>query len=121
MRDHVRLCEIAWSAEPLGELAEEREVEVHLAIGGAGEGSNFRTADAACGLSRAIEQHEHGGHIRLAALTERLAPRVFGVGKHDRNELRLRIVVADAGCPYGLILRNTGRADEIERVGTGEP
>src|SRR5262245_54237415 len=121
MRDDIRLCEVAGSAEPLVEVAEEREVEVHLPIGGAVEGSNLGPPYSARRLSGAIEQHEDRRHVRLAVLTEYFTPRILGVGQHDRDELCLRVVVADAGRPHGLILRNTGRADEIQRVGTGEP
>src|SRR5262249_15124979 len=75
MRHDVRLREVAGSAKPFLEFAEKREVEVDLAIGGAVERSNLRPAEAARGLSGAVEQHEHWRHVRLPALTEYVAPR----------------------------------------------
>src|SRR5215510_4554289 len=121
VRDDIGLCEVAGSPEPLVELAEERQVEIHLAIRGTVEGSNLRPTDATARLSGAVKQHEHRRHVRLAALTEYLAPRVLSIGKDDGDELCLRIVLGDTGRPDRLILRNAGCADEIERISTGEP
>src|SRR5438105_5903382 len=122
VRDDVGLREVAGRAEALVELAEEGEIEIHLPIGGAVERPNLGASDAARRLRRAVEEHQHGRHVRIAALTEDLAPRVLGVGEHLRNEVCLRVIVADAGRADRLILRHAARrADEIQRVRTRDP
>src|SRR5262245_51031096 len=99
VRDDIRLGEITRRAEPLVELAEERQVEVHLAIRGAVERSHFRPTDAAGRLGGAVEQHEHGRYVCLTTLPEDLAPGVLSIAEHDRDEFRLRVVIANAGRP----------------------
>src|SRR5258705_6413536 len=116
----IRLREISRGAESLVKVSKERKVEIHLAIGGAIERPDFRTSDAAGRLRGAVEQHEDGGHIRLATVAEDLTPGLFRIGEDNGNEFCLWILVVQASGADRLILRGAGGADEVERIGSRE-
>jgi hypothetical protein len=60
VRDDVRLGEVAGRTEAGAQVAEEVEIEVELAVGGAVERSHRRAGHAAGGLDRAAEQSPSG-------------------------------------------------------------
>src|SRR5215468_131628 len=64
--EHIGLREVAGSAEPLPELAIERQVDVGVLVGRAVERADRARRSAAPGVDRAGEQHQLGVAVRLA-------------------------------------------------------
>jgi hypothetical protein len=92
VRDHVRLGEVAGRAEPIAQLAEEIEVDVHLAVGRAVERSHGRGRGTAAGVHLAREQVQPGVPV--------LAPRLLELGRPHR--LRVLGQELDEGGLLGL-------------------
>ena len=83
VREHVGLREVAGCAEARAQIAVEREIDVHLLVGGAVERPHLALAGSARGMGRVAEQHE----ARVAIAGQQLRPGVLQVVEHERDEL----------------------------------
>jgi len=92
MGDHVGLRKIAGDVEALLHQFVEAQVDVDLLVAGAVERTGGGLAGAAGGRRAAGEQHQLRPHIGRAAGLEDLAPGVFGIGQHGRDETRHLVV-----------------------------
>jgi hypothetical protein len=86
VRDDVRLREVTGRTEAPGERPEEVEVDVDLLVLGAVERAHRRARHPARRLHGAGEEHERGIAVLAVHRAEQLAPGVFRVGEHDRDE-----------------------------------
>ena len=87
VRDHVGLCEVARRAEPVSQLPEELEVEVHLPVGRAVERAGGRGGGPAARLGGAAEEDERGRLVLLASRREGARPGVLDVVDDEADEL----------------------------------
>ncbi len=90
--DHVGLRELARRMEALGELVEEREVDIDALVGRAIERPHRRLTLAAGGLRGIAEQHQTRLLVLPAHLLEEVAPHVLGALQHPRDETLFRVV-----------------------------
>ena len=111
MRDHVSLRKVSRGAEPVGELVEEGEVDIHTLVGRAIERTHRRLAKATGGLSGIAEQNQSRLAVGLADLPlEDVTPHILGALEDARHEVRFRIVAGRPGRAALLGGRVTRRA-----------
>src|SRR4051812_17174687 len=85
--EHVGLREVTRRAEPLLELAVERQVDVGVLVGRAVERADRARRSAAPGVDRAGEQHQLGVAVRLALGLEPGLEHVLDVLHRELDEL----------------------------------
>src|SRR4029453_11276112 len=83
----VGLREVAGGVEAAGQLVEEAEVEVHLAVGRAVEGPGRGAGRAATGADLAVEAVHGGVGVVLAFRREDVGPLALDVLGEERDEL----------------------------------
>ena len=84
VRDHIRLREVTGRPEAPRQLTEEPEIEIHLLIARAVEGSGRRFSGSARGLDRVAKQRDVCGLIPAA---ENLLPRLLRVPGDGGDEV----------------------------------
>jgi hypothetical protein len=89
VRDDVRLREVAGGAEPVAQLAEEVEVDVHLGVGRAVEGPHRRGRRTAAGVHLAGEHVQPGVLVLPPGLLELGSPDGLRVLHQELNEVGL--------------------------------
>ena len=117
--DDVGAREVARRAEALAELAEELEVEIHLPVRRAVEGTDRGAGLAARGVDRPAEEHQARRLVGPAALLEEPTPGVLDVPEHRANEIRLGIVRRRLPLRSAVDGRRRGvleAAEEIQRI-----
>jgi hypothetical protein len=105
VRDDVGAGEVAFRTEPALEGLEEVEVEIDPAVARAVERPDRRVGSAAGGVDDTGEEDELGRLVAAAAGLELALPDLLGVGEHDRDEGRGRVVGADRARRLGLRCR----------------
>src|SRR6185312_1955731 len=92
VREHVGFGELARRLELVGQLLEEAEVEVHLAVEGAVEGPDCGIGRAAGGRHLVAVQDQPWRGVGAALRLEHRAPCVLGFAQHRRDEAALLIL-----------------------------
>ena len=120
MRNHISLCEFTGIAratmEARFDLAKKRSVEIYAPVARTIERPARRLRIAAAALLGIGEQPQTRRRILPVHLFENIAPGVFGIAQHRRNELAGRVgrrAAAPVGLLVGLLILRAAAADHF--------
>ena len=117
MRDHIGLSEVVGRAEAVGHLVEEGEVQIHVVIVGAVEGTDCRRRGPAGRLDCADEEYKS----RIFILRPKeLLPGGFRVGEDNPGEFSQLVVGRSGRCRLGGNRRFRHALHAVEHVDEGQ-